>query len=274
MLLNALLGAAILAQSLPALGDLLALSSRYVSDYERQLGSVISEETYTQTAFWEASLRRGGAVRAERKLQSQFLTVRVPGDQQHWIGIRDVLEVDGKPVEDARRELERVLPRSIRGKDELHSLADESARFNIGDISRNINVPTFGLLVLYPEYRNQFSFKKAGEENVGGARVWVVRFAERGHPTLIRGARGEDQPVEGRLWIDPRNGRVLQSELVAINAGTQMRARITVRYSKDDRLSLLVPAEMAERYETRRHWVEAKAAYSRYRRFEVEVKFR
>jgi hypothetical protein len=60
--------------------------ARYVEDYEQQLGAIIGDEEYTQLVFNPQRMPR------RRQLRSEFALVRLPTDDQRWIGIRDVLE--------------------------------------------------------------------------------------------------------------------------------------------------------------------------------------
>ena len=75
------------------------------------------------------------------------------------------------------------------------------------------------------------------------------------------------------MWIDPGTGRVLKSELDAqLQRG--LRARITATYAPDERLRMWVPARMTERYETESHTITGEATYTKFRRFETDVKIR
>jgi hypothetical protein len=72
--------------------NLMASVARYIEDYEQQLGAIIGDEEYSQRAFHPQTMPR------RRQLSSEFALVRLPTDDQRWIGIREVLKVDGRPV--------------------------------------------------------------------------------------------------------------------------------------------------------------------------------
>ena len=197
-------------QDRDTLDDVLARAGRYTVEYGEALASVLAEETYVQRLVW----RRDQAVKQERKLQSEIAFVRLV-DSTEWLTFRNVLTVDGAAIPDANGRLERLLrgsPASLLVQARL--IAGESARFNIGPITRDINVPTTALHFLHPKHRPNCRFNKEREEVLDGERVWVIRFRERERGSLIRGTDGQNLPALGRLWIVPAEGRVVRSELV------------------------------------------------------------
>jgi hypothetical protein len=91
---------------------------------------------------------------------------------------------------------------------------------------------------------------------------------------MIHDLLGNDQPQRGRLWVDPNSGRVFKTEtLIDTKTGT-LRGKVTlvVTYKESPKLSMLVPVEMREKYESERDHVQCFATYSNFRRFETEVK--
>jgi len=90
-----------------------ARASRYVLDYEEQLGSIIAEEQYTQGARWlRPSRGRRGSPRIDettRELRSNYLILCAGG---LWLGFRNVLEVDGR--EDGIPKCEVILEWALR----------------------------------------------------------------------------------------------------------------------------------------------------------------
>ena len=80
---------------------------------------------------------------------SEFAIVKAAG-RVGWSGFRDVVEVDGKPVSDRRDRLLSLLTGPAGGEAELRRIADESARYNVGPVIRNFNVPTTALFFFHP----------------------------------------------------------------------------------------------------------------------------
>ena len=128
----------------------------YLVDYETKLTGVVAEEQYKQwveagrTATGTSTGRvrqRDSAVQGptKRSLVSDFLMIRWPGEAA-WFGFRDVLSVDGTPVRNREERLLKLFtqnPKDVLARADL--IAAESARYNIGGVERNINVPTHAL---------------------------------------------------------------------------------------------------------------------------------
>src|SRR5678816_2610214 len=141
---------------LPLLDDVLDKVTDYVSVYTRAFVGVVAEETYRQ----EVRLRSTGndlrgfpleGQRQMRTLKSDVLLVRAPAGDR-WLQFRDVFEVDGKPVRDRAERLTKLfLQPSASMQRQVDDIAAASARYNIGDVNRNINLPVFALTVLEPQ---------------------------------------------------------------------------------------------------------------------------
>jgi hypothetical protein len=262
-----------------ALAAVAAIVSTVAGDEREKLSSIIAEERYVQRTGSDSDRpplpgpRREGH---ERVLRSDFVLIRGFARGSPWIGVREVLEVDGRPVEGERGRLEALLADS--GADierRLRALADAQARYNLGDLYRTINVPTLALEFLLRDRQDRFRFKRSGTAELRGVPVWTVTFKERVRPTLIRTPEGRDVVSTGVFWIEPETGAVLRTELRAgENLGRRLRSLILVSYARSDRFDMLLPDDMNELYVTGRSRIEGHATYSRFRRFETDVRIR
>ena len=274
----------------PSLKSVMQRAGLYVTEFRRQLSSIVAEESYVQDVTpLIARPARAVASTMRRELRSDFLLVR-PAGADRYIEFRDVFEVDGKPVRDRQERLTALfLDASPSARPRIERLIEESARYNIGTIARNVNTPTLPLLFLDPENQPRCRFKRASDNGpaILGTRletttanftisteVWVVEYEEVARKTLIRTTAGRDIPVRGRFWIEPATGRVLMSELTADNSA--VRATIAVSYQSEPLLGFLVPIEMRERYEGRRDrtLIEGNATYGNFRQFQVRTEER
>lgn len=246
----------------PTMDELLFRANEYVVRYQKEFSAVVAEERYHQES-------ESGGRKDARDLVSDFLLVR--GQAEVWSGYRDVFEVDGKPVRDR---VERVQKLFLQGPASVRKILDESARYNLGLVRRNINVPTIALLILDPINQYRFKFDKVGEETLNGISVWSLRFSEHERPTLIRQG-GVDSFSRGSLWIDPQQGRVVKTQMIVGDANSNVRADVTVTYQLDAAAGVWVPAEMVERYDNPRvpnaERITCRAAYSKFRRFDVRT---
>jgi hypothetical protein len=252
----------------PVVERMLAWAARAVET----LASVVCEERYVQTLRQQRfALGRVTPVvdSQTRTLRSDYLLVRFP-ETLGWVPFRDVYEVDGRPVRDREDRLMRILsePHPDRFV-QAERIRDESARFNLGPGTYDINVPTFALQFLLPDVAVRFRFRPAGSARVDGVETAVVEFREEGHPTIIRGAATEDVPASGRFWVTPSDGRVVQTRLETHSGGKE--TRIDVRYARDEKVDAWVPSEMREHHATAGFSLECRATYEHYRRFAVNT---
>jgi hypothetical protein len=253
------------------ISSLVARAGAYVDTFQTEFGSVVSEERYQQRIRGVlgsnslSSFRNSGPL--ETVLVSDFLLVQVPGEG--WVPFRDVFERDGRKLRDREDRLANLfLKGSSRSTfDQARRIMNEGARYNIGNIERNINTPTLMLPFLTPLHKYRFTFSAGGRDEDGT----IIELKETERPTFISTAGGRDLPVSGRVWIDEVTGTIQKTELHAVD--TAVEAHITVRYRRDEGLGLWVPARMEEVYKRGRDSVEVvgTATYSRFRRFTVST---
>ena len=247
--------------------------SAYVETFQKQFGSMVSEERYQQSVRPgnNTTAIRGRGISAqveETVLVSDFLLVQIPGEG--WMAFRDVFERDGRKVRDREQRLAKLFLAESNSRSALQqakSIMDESSRYNIGNVSRNFNVPTLVLTLLTPANRSRMRFEQGKKEDLGT----VVEFKETSQPTFIQTTGGRDLPVYGRFWVDPVDGTIRKSELHAVDATVE--GHITVTFAPDEAAGMVVPVKMEERYRRGRDTgdVRGVATYSKFRRFQVST---
>jgi hypothetical protein len=266
----------------PDLHTVLQRAATYVDEISHRISGMVAEESYVQ----DVDVRAGGRIPGitHRELESDFLLVLVPG--QRYVEFRDVFKVDGRPVRDRQDRLTRLfLKPSSSSSAQAASIVEESARYNIGRVTRTVNTPMLPLQFLVADVQDRFEFKRSNEArpaNVKAAElttghfsvsteVWVIEYREKSRGTIIRTLQGKDLPARGRFWIEPATGRVLMSELVCEDINLQ--ATIDVSYQAAPLLGLLVPAEMRERYDATEDGttVTGVATYGQFRQFSVHT---
>jgi hypothetical protein len=302
----------------PSLGSLTARIAEYAELFQREISAVVAEERYVQIAHpwrggakgpdaehalvWngDASARRtgGGPITARRELLSDVLLVQAKDRQ--WIGYRDVAVVDGKAVRDrTERVRDLFLSGGADSAAEFRRIAFESARYNLGDFRRDLNIPTVALSFMRKADQWRFQFERLDDETIDGQSFRVLAFKEKARPTLIATSGGVQIPVEGRIWLDADDGRVVRTELrfartvdmvetrwsvvnqtafrggngVAPAGSQDLTSLIRVAFRPHPDVSALVPVQMWEYYETAggKTIVECLATYSSVRRFQVST---
>jgi len=242
-------------------------ATAYVETFVARFSNVVTEEYYKQ------AVRRSGGDGLrfpERREWRSDLLITEDKTLFGWIMLRDVFEVDGKPVRDREGRLTRLLTQpDPDARVQAMRIANESARYNIGPGARTTNTPEMSILFLQPSLQTHFTFTLGSRERSLGDRVWVVTFRERTRPTLVRGEKDTDMPASGRLWIDAETGQVARTELNLKPAAGEWS--LTTDFKPDERLGIAVPVEMKEYF---RYWATettGTATYGRFRSFGVNV---
>lgn len=253
----------------PPLKDLLRLVGAYVQSYGEKASVVVGREEYGQQVS-----NQTGAV-SERHIVAEFAIVH-DEQRREWLGFRDVVQVDGKPVTDHEERLVTILTSDPHGLDEARTLSDEGARFNIGSLYRNFNVPTTALFFFTPDNLDRFKFSKPDRAEDGSM---AISFREKEKPTIIQAVDGASVPSQGQIWVDPATGTIKRTHLRLTNLPMVAGVRATgtvevdVTYALVDRFGMWLPETMREGYEVVRNGTTeqetGRADYSNYREYQV-----
>jgi succinate dehydrogenase hydrophobic anchor subunit len=255
-----------------SLKDVMRRVGGYVDAYGDKASVVVCREKYDQHAD------RSAGVAETRTLVSDFALVYA--DAIHgWLGFRDVIKVDDRAVQDREDRLARVLMGAEGRFDEARRLSDESARFNVGNVQRNFNVPTSALFFFVSENLDFFKFASRRVLDDGS---WEIAFKETAKPTLIRTPDGDPVTMTGTIWVRPQDGvivrTILEVDVTMKRLGQRGKGAIDVRYQFIDALGMWLPASMDESFEATKNYewdkVTGHAEYSNYRRFETSGRIR
>ena len=241
--------------------DAIASVRAFAEQYQREAPSLVAFEEYVQ----DATDRRGIA---EHQVTTAELVMVMLQGAASWVTFRDVLTVNKRPVRDREERLLKLLqspePNALT---QARKIAQESARFNLGRITRTMNVPDMALEYLQPGHGARIRFEALRDETIEGQPVVVLRFRESAGPSIVRDVRGRDLLAVGRVWAEPDSGAIVRTELLVedrVSKGT-----CTVEFRIDPRLGIRVPIKMTERYGMTGETIDAVARYSDFRRFTV-----
>jgi hypothetical protein len=263
-------------QPAPSVKDVMRRVAAYVDAYGERASIVVATEQYTQrsrsmTIGYEPTLRR---------ILADFAIVHV-ATLRGWQGFRDVVEVDGVSVADRDDRLLRLLMQPGGRYDDARRLSDESARFNIGRIQRNFNVPTTTLFFFTADNLDRFKFSA---KRVDPSGLWEIAFRETARPTLIRTPAGHSVPSEGLIWVNPSDGTVVRTRLEVegfVRTGPRRSigtGHVDVTYQRVPELDMWLPASMDEDFEAvrgdARDNISGRALYSNYRQFTTTVRIK
>ena len=260
---------------------MLRRAADYVAEYHEKLSSMIAEERYVQRSGSALGPSLPGAQTAEpgtseRRLLSDFVIVRGLGAGSPWIGVREVLEVDGRPVEGEHGRLEAMLSDARADQaGRLRALADAQAQVQprrplshdqrADDAARVSAARSAGSVPLQAIGQRRPARRAALDRDVPGARA----------PDADPHPEGSDVVSNGVFWIDPSTGAVHRTELRAgENLGRRLRSIILVSYARNERFDMLLPGRHERAVRDGRTRIEGHATYSRFRRFETEVRIK
>ena len=252
--------------------------AQYVAAYQRSLTSILADESYAQDVV--SLMPSDPTATRSRRMASEVFFMFMPGTRD-WMAIRDVIAVDGVPVED-RPDIRQALD-VLSSNDVAVALKRQNSRFNIGRILRNFSEPTLSLLVFDATHRGRFSFERKRVRNDGHAVLVTLAFTERESPTLI------GDPLRGRILstgeviVEAGTGRVRRAVLRA-NSG-EIKVELTTDYTRDEVLDMWVPALFRETYErgtpprrleadTEYEHVVCEARYRNFRRFQTSARIK
>jgi hypothetical protein len=278
LVLALVLAAPAIADDRPPLAVILQRVADYVVRFQERISGIVAEEHYVQN-----SDKSDRPFVTHRELKSDLLLVKTEGETNGYVQFRDVYEVDGEPVRDRNDRLVKLFMNpSDSAKKQAAQIMNESARYNIGNVERNINTPMLVLILFDPSYQRRFKFS-VSTEHKGTPRglpksdafklagdTWEIDFDEVVTPTVIQGDR-QDAKSHGRIWVDPDTSRVLITELV--NEAKTVRSTIRVSYQSAPIDEVLLPIEMRESYllKNRFYTFEGVATYGNFRRFSVNT---
>lgn len=283
----------------PTFETVLARARQVVADFAGTLGVLVADEECEQKAYESLREAKGSTSfgnpvqigglnpvrvdpRGKRRRRAAIAIAPTPGSAmvgRPWLEVRNVLQVDGRPVPNQEDRLSRLFRRPDWTVKEAEEISQESARLNIGPSGRLTASPWLPLLVLHPTNERRFSFEKTGEESVQKTKAWKIDYRERTAPTLFM-AGNNPCGAAGTLWIDPLSGRVLRALLQCVDLQrSDFLSVMTATYRQDEHLGLEVPVEMSERPESDsgkqwlgspgKLWVEGKCSYSGVRKLDA-----
>ena len=263
-------GCLMASQSAVALSvdELLTRAGQYLVGYEKAFATVVSEEHYVQTVKDKRAITFSApSAGARRELRSDVIAAADTGHA--WMSFRDVFAMDGRQVRDRDERLQKLfLDPKNDPLDTARAIADESARFNLGTVSRNVNFPTMALTFLAAVNQSRSHFTRRRQTKIDGVETVELAFEEIERPTIVKSGV-VDLPVSGRFWIEPATGRVMRSML-------QFEARdfsgeVTVTFGYIEKLKMWMPVEMNDTCGDPRETVTGRASYSNFRRFGVST---
>jgi hypothetical protein len=226
----------------------------YVQRFVDDLTNVVAEERYVQE-FRRAADRR--------RLRSDFLLVKYPGEERRYQTFRDVLEVDGRPVREQQARITQLFlepfASAMKRAEEI-----EMASFRQSLRRGRLVDPLQAIAYLQAFYQSQFEFSVASADSRAGAEVIALNF------TQITPAGLSLIPLRGKALVVEQTGRVIRTELTA-GSGSNVRVT-TTEFGFNAALRIDVPLRLRDEMPVSGpDEFIGTAEYANFRRFQVRA---
>jgi hypothetical protein len=226
----------------------------YVQRFVDDLTNVVAEERYVQE-FRQSPDRR--------RLRSDFLLVKYPGEERRYQTFRDVLEVDGRPVRDQQARITQLFlepfASAVKRAGEI-----EAASFRQSLRRGRLVDPLQAIAYLQAFYQPDFEFSVAPADRRAGADVIELNFTQIAQPgSSVIALRGKALVVE-------QTGRVIRTELTA-GSGANVRLT-TTEFGFNAALRIDVPVRLRDEMPVSSNDLFIGIAeYTNFRRFQVRA---
>jgi hypothetical protein len=218
------------------------------------LTNVVAEEWY---------LQEFRTARDSRRLRSDFLLVKYPGEERRYLTFRDVLEVDGRAVREQQARITQLFlepfASAVKRAGEI-----EAASFRQSLRRGRLVDPLQAISYVQGFYQSRFEFSVAAADRRAGADVIELTFSQ------ITPDGVSVIPLRGKALVVERTGRVIRTEL---NAGAGANVRTTTTdFGFNAALQIDVPVRMRDEMPASGGDVFLGTAdYSNFRRFQVSA---
>ena len=221
--------------------------------------------------------------KARRQLRSDVLLVQHPVDKENWLAFRDVLEVDGRSIDNHQERLRRLfIEPTIENWMLVGDIASASQQYHLEGANVSVTNPFVVVALMDPFYRPRLQFKLGKEDKDVGRNVWSLVFQE---PPAKESVTVDGQPTtrniepllskdlaRGTVWIEAGSGRILKTQLRMGDGLGAPTSVTTFRY--DENLKVAVPVEMKTTWTNgtgSRSAVNGTAKYTAFRQFGIQT---
>lgn len=216
------------------LETVLSEAQKQTDFYRETFRNLIAEETKTFEEF-----DKNGIPDKKTVVKSNFLVYQSGKDAKTTSELRNVIDVNGKPVTDSQKRSEELfaeLAKASTLEKELKELEKESLRFDKTWIINGLTLNEG--LVLHPNLRSSFDFKLVGTENLPESSFYVVSYRQnKPNPNIIingkppvnsdlflsfqfdipKSHKKNDLILEGKMWLDAKTFQILREERNIVN---------------------------------------------------------
>jgi hypothetical protein len=285
----------------PPLNSILDSAAVKSENYRETFKNLLADELKTFEEF-----DKRGQPDKKTIVKSSFLVYQSGKNSKATAELRNVLEVDGKPIPDSQKRGEEFLAeldKQTTLESELKKLERESSKYDKSWVFYGLTLNQ--AVALAPNLRPVFEFQIAGTENFSGNEVYVVSYQQKAKsPNITINEKDNSKPGElsvnfnldipgelkksnlflrGKLWIDAKTFQIWREEreVVARTDDPVMLLSSIFEYQPSD-FGILVPKmisltiynakkEKGDKYSSLKD-TNISFEYSKFRQTNVEVK--
>jgi hypothetical protein len=288
-------------ESAPNLDTILSEAQKQTELYRETFRDLLAVETKTFAEF-----DKNGEVDENTLVKSDFLVYQSGKNNKVTTELRNVLEVNEKPVPNSQKRSNEFLAELAKEETlekELKKIQKEGAKYD-----KTLEV--YGLtlnegVILAPNLRSSFDFKLVGKENYQSADVFVISYRQtKKSPYVVTDGKESfsdesslffdvdipgsfkknDVFVNGKLWVDSKTFQIWreEQELVVQAAEPLIALTTDFEYQASD-YGILVPKEITVTYfdlkkqkNSEKYGSQKEASvsfeYSKFRQTNVDIK--
>ncbi len=195
-----------------------------VQRYRDNFRDLLAKESKTFRIF-----DKNGSVKKQRTIISNFLVYDLSTTKNETTEFRNVLSVDGRPVDnsdDRAVELFEKVARASSTAKELERIQKESLRYD--EEIKMFGLTLFQAIGLNEKVRNVMDFNLTGKTIIDGSETYVLKFNQTkttpyisisGHPAVeavldyeYDHSGSSDSTINGTLWIDANTFQIVREE--------------------------------------------------------------
>lgn len=231
-------------QPQPSLPDLLKLVGDYHAEYGDNVSGTTLEEQYQLINI------TGDRMRSPVRISSDVVLVNA---NDGVAALRDIFAIDAKPTREHTPRITSLLASpaaTLKDWATVVRIPSENAVFFAIDIIVKVNEPVTAMRFIAYSAQARLKYKLDGKKKINGVQTVGVGFDEpaaRDRKYLL-GTRRNGR-ASGRIWVDPANGAIHQTELWVESKGES--ANVTVKFAPHPELNLILPVATTETYEER-----------------------
>lgn len=261
-ILNLILSIAIFGQNQPSLEEIISQTEKQTANYQETFRNLLAVESKTFVDF-----DKEGRERKRNTVESDFLVYQSSKNDKISFELRNVKNVDGKPIPSADENAEKFfaeLNKTSTLRSQLEKIQKTSSKYDkTFDIS---GLTLYEGIILSSNLRPYFEYQFVGKENYQGQEVFVVSYWQtKESPFISINGKGTDlnnpslefevdMPgglkkneffLRGKFWIDANTYQIWREERELVAQADELMVLLKTDFDyQASNFGILVPKQI------------------------------